>query len=245
MKGINLEELKENVFYTEMREAKVIVKGEEYKLINQNGVLMKEDKFSYFKPRTEGVRLYIDEHIISLHLQDYGFSDSKIVNLRKANLEFDMPEDLKSMYNQLLDKEVAPLNQSLEALTKCVNDSMEFDCELIRKLAGKEEEFPGYYTRFYDAIKKADYSPKGTETMKGICGDAGKLIRRAINKIIEDENLRYSHLSAQSKITVHDTTLVFDIKTANWAVLNSKSPLKKYNLVPKEKLNELGSPYWH
>jgi DNA repair exonuclease SbcCD ATPase subunit len=243
MKSINLEELEENICYTEKKEAKAVVKGDEYKLINQNGILMIEDKFSYFNPKPEGIKIFIQGHIIPLSLQDYGFADSRIVKLKNINLEFEMPEELKSLYNQLLEKEIAPLNQSLETITKCVNDSMEFDYELIKKLAEKEEEFPGYYAKFYNAIKKADYSPKGTETIKGICSDAGRLIRKAIKEIIEDENLRCSYVSAQSQISIHDTTLILDIKKANWAVLSSKSALKKYNLVPKEKLSELGMPY--
>lgn len=41
----------------------------------------------------------------------------------------------------------------------------------------------------------------------------------------------------------HDTTLVFNKETGYWVVINSKSPVKVYNLVPKEKLVEIGRPY--
>ena len=89
-----------------------------------------------------------------------------------------------------------------------------------------------------------EYKPNGDETLVGYCTHAGDQIRILLTQFIMDPNLRFANVSSPIlQVVGHDTTLIFDIETQNWAVINSKSPIKLLNLTPFERLHEIGRPY--
>jgi hypothetical protein len=88
------------------------------------------------------------------------------------------------------------------------------------------------------------YRPTGREVMKGVCTTAGYFIRQIMHHLGLEDSIKFSHVtSCTERLANHDTTLVFDRGTGHWAVINSKSPIKPYNLVPKDRLPDLGRPY--
>ena len=115
---------------------------------------------------------------------------------------------------------------------------MAYDFGKTRKL---EEEL-GKDPSKWDEPQKS-YRPTGEEVMKGTCVDAGELIRTILGSLGMEDRLKYSYVQARNNFAPHNTTVVFDKISGEWAVINSKSPTKPYNLTPKDKLVELGKPY--
>jgi hypothetical protein len=145
------------------------------------------------------------------------------------------------------------LKREVEAIVESsgaeVNNAMAYDFEKIEDALSAEIEKAEGSLRlakeqereYYRAMKR-DYQPKGNERIKGVCSDAGEMIRERLYETLS-EQYGVILVSANNGRTTHDTTLVFNKETGHWAVVNSKSPVKEYNLVPKEKLAELGTPY--
>jgi hypothetical protein len=239
MMPLSLYELEENVKHIERQESKVTVNGEKQKPI--------KEKFVYFMPNQNDIRIRYsnnsEEYIVSLMHENYGFPNSRIVKLKGFKAVLFLSQEAEEKYNKHIGRKKASLNESLETIAKCINDSIKFDIEMVEnnyktgKLGWQD------YKELVRILKESNYMPNGNETISGVCEDAGRFIRKILRESVIDDNLRYMRVSARSKISRHDTTTVFDIKTREWAVVNSKSPLKQYNLVPNEKLEELGYPY--
>jgi len=238
MKNISQEEMERHISHVEKIDRTIICNGEEHKIPDQ--------KFVYFKPKKESIGVYVGEYKIPLSLDNYGFLDSRIVKLNKSydgGLKFS--ESMKEEYNSLFENDKISLNIALETIAKCVNNSIRFDIEgLSKKFHDQGCTWCSGFSEEFLRLAKDSYKPFGDETLVGICSDAGRIIRSLISKNIEENIIQYTHISAQSKLSTHDTTLILDTREGIWAVVNSKSPLKKYNLVPKEQLQELGSPYY-
>ena len=173
---------------------------------------------------------------VALAPTEYGFSDERVVTLKPKEIEglkSRLSPEAAERYNQILHSSKLSFNYLLESVGFIVNHSMAYD-----------------KTKFNDFIKADElqrevqqYVQEGHETMKGICSDAGTLIRKILYSLGIDDSLGVSFAQSHNGKTAHDTTLVFDKKSGEWAVINSKSPTKEYNLVPKDKLCELGAPY--
>ena len=188
-------------------------------------------------------------------------------------LSFETPPETRAMFLRLFQHDQYPLNDALEILTRTVNDSMEYDMpKAVQKMLGTVTylvglRFQGEFapsvpidqltdsliepiTGLCQDVEAAKYVPKGIETMTGICADAGDYIRCLLEEILVDPVLRYCKINVKNTypppgylVGGHDVTQVFDIKTGNWIILNSKSPRLFYNIVPKENLAELGPPF--
>lgn len=189
------------------------------------------DKWVYFDKAGSDVKIPVEYSgfVIPLSLSKYGFPNARKIKTKKTTSD-----------GLFAGKREVALNEALETITGCVNESMEYDMERVYQAV----DSGGLPQEFKSAVMTSGYRPKGDETFKGICGDAGRRIRNVLaGKLADQTALRCIHVSSQSKGVSHDTTLIFDTAGGGWAVLNSKSPLKPYNLVPKERLHELGRPY--
>ncbi len=204
-----------------------------------NGVSKQAYDIFLFFPRAQeslDIRLGFSLMYVALKPSDYGFSDTRMVALTPKEIEglkSKLSPKAAERYAQLLSLSELPLNYLLESVGFIVNHSMAYDKEKFNGNIGVEEL----------QKKVGQYKPEGHETMKGICTDAGNLIRQILFSLNLDGSLGVSYVQSHDGSTAHDTTLVFDKKSGEWAVINSKSPFKPYNLVPKDKLEVFGTPY--
>ena len=200
------------------------------------------NRFAYYKPTPSDVLVCIHGCKIPLGLNQYGFPDTRSVRVNKRGRVTGFSPRKEEAYAELFTREEVPLNAALETIAGAVNGSMEYDAQRVLSrsfLYGKGILGKG----LRDSIRYSGYTPDGDETVKGVCADAGNLIRELFKSGLEDPALRFSLLVTETNISTHSTTLVFDTQTGNWVVVNSKSPLKPYNLVPREKLEDLGKPF--
>ena len=172
-----------------------------------------------------------------LHLdrKKYGFGeDVRVdVNPRRVNIRF--APQAQEIYDMLLLREYVGLNSLLDNTGFIVNSSMVYDPE-----AGCSEAEENAKT----SLKLAgDYKPSGDETLRGICGDSGDLIRTLLYNFRMPDTIKYLHVSTKIGSLQHDNTVVFDVNSGNWAVINSKSPRIEHNLVAKEDLGDMGNVY--
>ena len=90
--------------------------------------------------------------------------------------------------------------------------------------------------------ENAPYKPSGKETQVGVCSDAGEQIRE---KLKHYGNLRFQKVSVKTTFedtplkVHHDVTFVYNPKTLEWAILNSKSPHRLYNVFSKEEVKKI------
>ena len=132
-------------------------------------------------------------------------------------------------------------------MKKEINHSMEYDfagiLESLRQERAVRFEDPADLERHLAAIeagfRSTGYQPHGDEVMKGACDTAGGLIRELLFGLMIGEPYRFMHVTSAKGEVLHDTTMVFDRQRGYWAIVNSKSPTKPYNLVPKDRLEEL------
>ena len=194
-----------------------------------------------FFPPSEGARLiplWLNSFLkVPLSLDRYGFS-GKTTEIRPREIPLQLSTAAQTQYSRMAGMGKIEIADMLETVGFVVNDSMEYDfCKMItidRELGndiGKWEQL------------RTTYRPSGKEMVKGICDDAGKTIRSILSSLGIDERLRFFYVGTMNAFAPHDTTAVFDSISGYWAVINSKSPTKPYNLVPPEKLGELGFPY--
>lgn len=175
---------------------------------------------------------------VPLDPKKYGFSDSKTVKLSPTRLDADLSGRARELYEGLVCSDEISLNELLESAGYIVNSSVEYDIDEARRLEIKH----GGDGLKWDEYKQT-YQPTGEEVMKGRCEAAGNIIRGLLFSLGIEDRFLFTRVNAANGITTHDTTLVFDRESGEWAVINSKSPIKTYNLVPEEKLTELGRPY--
>ena len=200
-----------------------------------------ESVFLYFpvQENDKSIQLFYKEGsvLVSLDPQKYGFPIDTKVQIDPQYIDLELNERSRNLYDSVLSNDNPNLNYLLDSVAKIVNDSMEYDVHRLTNVIDAEDKLS-------DSVY--DYSPVGDEVQLGICVDAGKQIRNLLGSLNLESRIGGSYVSANgsnSNIS-HDTTLVFDKERGHWAVLNSKSATKNYNLTPKEKLSELGSPFY-
>lgn len=193
-----------------------------------------ERVYFYFPRNGEIVDLNLAGHnslCVALKHENYGFGEQKVeINpngdiLRIAKIDMDVAEKLS-------EKRVVRLDGLLEDVGFMVNDSIEYDFEKAvrnelnaRELTGERAE---NFAEKYLAILRdgTDYVPSGREVMKGICSDAGDMIRYLLFNLGINDQFGMSLVSTAKGGISHDTTLVFDKNSGRWAIVNSKSPRK-------------------
>jgi hypothetical protein len=179
------------------------------------------------------------EMYLALQPDTYGFSDDRMVSINPTPLNLDLSQRAREVYDNILASPEMKINTLLEAVGFIVNHSLDYDFDKQREL---DRKWGGDASR-WDELQK-NYRSTGKEVLKGDCQDAGAMIRDILGSLGMEDNLKYTKVIARDGPFFHDTTMIFDKDTGEWAVINSKSPSKQYNLVSKEKLHELGSPFY-
>lgn len=197
---------------------------------------------AFFEPADFARRISISPNgglYVPLEVKNYGMDYG--LNVRPSRIALDLSKVARLAYEILLLQKTVNGNLLLETVGGIINSSMEYDFD---KMDGWEKGLEGIPSHLWERARH-QYFPSGNEVTKGICGDSGKLIRKVLAGLGFDQHIKYVQAQAQSPRTLmgHDVTLVFDSKTANWAIINSKSPILTYNLVPKQNLSDLGRQY--
>jgi hypothetical protein len=149
----------------------------------------------------------------------------------------DLSSQAESAYQRILGSKEINLNELLDTVGFIVNHSMEYDFDKFRSQCQREESYAPV------GAARESYRISGHEVSKGTCVDSGLQIRSILGSLGLEEKYKFLDVSSVNGSS-HDITVVFDKKSGEWAVINSKSPSKPYNLVPKNRLVELGSPYF-
>ncbi|MBS3141256.1 hypothetical protein J4405_03870 [Candidatus Woesearchaeota archaeon] len=143
-----------------------------------------------------------------------------------------------------------PLEDLLEDASALINNGIEYDVELcLSKIRDLINPSATKLKKIESYLRSGRYEPSGQEVLKGICSESGFLIRSYLNKLELPDSVKFIEVTSTNPHKLgrfglsHDTTLVFDNVTGSWIVINSKSPIKHYNVVPKGKLADLGYPY--
>ena len=179
--------------------------------------------------------IFVHGYHIPVEYENYGFPNSRTVGIDTRGRITGFSEKPQQTYDSLFLTGRVPLNEALETIAAAVNESTVYDVEAV--LTGDFNE------EFKRNVKELNYVPNGDEVTSGICSDTGNVIRTLLGNTLRDPSLRYTHIGARGEVSAHDTTFLLDIETGEWVVVNSKSPFKPYNVVPREKLPELGDPY--
>jgi hypothetical protein len=176
--------------------------------------------------------------IIPLEREKYGFSSEQKVKINPSRLELDLSKSANKVYELILNSREMCVAELFENVGYIINHSMLYD---FTKVFMPGEEKGSGASKWDEVIK--EYQPNGEEVISGICVDAGRLIRQILGSLNMENNIGYTAVTSSNNFASHDTTVVFNKMHGNWAVINSKSTLKNYNLAPKEKLVDLGEPY--
>jgi hypothetical protein len=178
------------------------------------------------------------EVYIALNPDLYGFTFEKS-DINPTGLDINLVPEAAYAYNNLLNTKRIPINNLLETVGFVINRSMRYDLEgLIHKSKDKNIE-PLNHS---DIIEQ--YNEEGDEVTTGLCTDAGQLIRLILKNLYLPSRYLFTPVKAAEASPIsHDTTLFVDTISGRWAVINSKSLTKTYNLVPKDRILELGKPY--
>ncbi|MAG91816.1 hypothetical protein CMO83_04015 [Candidatus Woesearchaeota archaeon] len=223
--------------------------------------LMDDKKHHFFNPT--GDIIVSDENVggfIPFHNRDYIFSHDRTVEIADGSVSIRLTPASGALLTELMNKGQVPLNEALEIIGKAVNNSYRYDISgAIKRVRNSALGRRAYYAgkgysedrcripmtearEFVRGVR--GYRPQGDETLVGYCTHAGNHIRALLSQFVVDPKLRYINVFDRTlRAATHDTTLVFDIESQHWAVINSKSPLKPFNLVPFERLKEFGYPY--
>ena len=198
------------------------------------------DVYCFFPPYENSTNIHKKEINIALQPEKYGFMPDRRVQIHPSRLELGLSRQARLIYDGILDSQEIGVSQLLEDVGFIVNHSMEYDFDKFIRLSRKPKD----YTHVEAARKY--YRPTGEEVNKGICTDAGKMIRRILGSLRMEDKIKYIDVGTVNSSGFHDTTVIFDKVSGEWAVINSKSPIlsKQYNLMPEDKLPDLGSPYF-
>ena len=190
---------------------------------------------------------------IAFDLERYGFSDDEHIKISPRRIDLPLYPDAKRKYEKLLFSKSMRSNFLFEDVGFIVNDLMEYNFERLRALRIEHQEALGIKKKererdmeeFDERVEHAKkvYKPSGKEVVRGVCKDAGDRIRELLLSLRMEELYGYTYARSDSSETLHDTTLVFNKRRGRWVVINSKSPVKPWNLVPKEALPEFGRPF--
>ncbi|MBW2965340.1 hypothetical protein KY363_07830 [Candidatus Woesearchaeota archaeon] len=176
---------------------------------------------------------------VALYHGNYGFDPDRHVRMEPQRVSIDLAAHAEDEYSCLLGMREAPLTGMLESVGRIVNSSMRYDFQKV--IDARREN--GMDTAKYEKLA-AEEVFTGDTPLVGICVDAGRAIRKILSALNMDSRYVFTWVKVGGDDDTHDTTLVFDRTSGDWAVVNSKSPTKQYYLVPKEKLEELGHPYY-
>jgi hypothetical protein len=166
--------------------------------------------------------------------EKYGFTDNHFVDIDPKRLELNLNTESREIYESILSSSRIRLNDLLEKTGFIINNTMRFS----------NENATDY--RLIESGKKVldlagqSYEPSEKETLCGMCEDAGDLIRKLLYSYCLPNSLRYVDQSIRIHPVFHDITCVFDQNSANWAIINSKSPRLKFNLAARADLKRLG-----
>lgn len=200
-----------------------------------------EDIYLFFPKQKDSIEIPLgdqNEVFIAPQLVKYWFPLERKVKISPQRLELKLSDIARTTYELLLGLQELPLTKLLGSVGFIENDSMEYDFEKLRRLEIEAGKDPSKW----DPIQKG-YKPTRREKIKGICTDAGGIIRKLLLSLGLDTSIGFTHVRTNDGFSNHDTTLVFDKQDGRWVVINSKSPTKDYILIPKYRLPELGQPY--
>lgn len=173
---------------------------------------------------------------IYLGKRKYGFRLEDKISIKPSGVELNLNESSRDKYEFVLSQKEISVHELLRLTGEIINETMLFSPE---NSSGPELEAGNLVME----IAKDSYKPTGKETLRGMCSQAGSLIRTLLHSYSMPNNLKYMRVKTQIHPVSHDTTLVFDYVTGNWAVINSKSPRIEVNLASKEDLKRLGQSY--
>jgi hypothetical protein len=173
---------------------------------------------------------------IPLKKDNYGFPENRRISIAPARLELSLNEESKARYGQILSTKQFSANSLFDSVGFIINNSMKFSPD---GTSGSE------YKCGVEVLGLAgeNYKPTGKETMIGMCAKAGSLIRTVLSALNMEDTVRFTNVHTSIGVYSHDNTVVFDINSGNWVIINSKSPRIEYNLVPKDGLKRMGMPY--
>jgi hypothetical protein len=166
-------------------------------------------------------------------LEGYGFPRNEWVTIQPERVPLPLPPRAERMYGRILHSSRYNLNELLEQVASIVNDSMAYD---FARATVKDKRMSGYWERLKEKTKKS------STTLKGVCTDAGIIIRAIIHNLHLPKEYGF-RVAATTGEVIHDLTIVFNRNSKRWVLINSKSPTKKYYLVPKEQVLWLGRLY--
>ena len=200
-----------------------------------------EEVYVFFLPRNTSIKIRLADHfeiIAPLEASNYGFPDSTRVRISPYRMQFQLSEKEEQAYEQLLRETEIPINKLLETVGFIINSSMAYDFDKIIGLTRERE----HDASFFEELRNVSQKPCDA-SFSGICTDAGELIRMLLRSLQLDQTFLFTHVSSTDGQSTHDTTTFFDTQTGKWAIINSKSPTKQYNLVPASQVTALGAPY--
>jgi hypothetical protein len=200
--------------------------------------ILKQGVHSYeletIKRYAGGCAVYLQKEKIAVNYDKYCFPGNITCSINpvqptfSSNVRFN-PESLYRL-NKILNLKEAPLNRLIETVGRIVNDSMEYDFE---RAAEKDKKFD------WSATRNA-YKPTGKETMKGVCSDAGLLIRCILKSLRFEKHIMFYKIATIGTVA-HDLTLVYDSNTERWVLISSKRGVEESILVPKQELARFGA----
>jgi hypothetical protein len=203
--------------------------------MEREGIQPYEIKVLEFWPGDERSSIILSGRI--LPFEKYGLPEDEMVQISPESATFNervvFNEESEQEYQKLLATREISMNDLLKRIGFIVNNSMSYDFERARITAKDARSKEGW-----DEIQKK-YVPSGKETMHGICTDAGFIIRRILEKMHLPKKYKV-WIAASLGEVMHSLTVVKNLETERWTVLNSKSPNKDYLIVPKERLGVLG-----
>ena len=231
--------LQTNISYDNIRRNRVLTinRGQIGIRDNESGEMVYGDMIYhhlYFLPDESSLKFQIGHggFEVSLKKENYGLSG--IVAYDPLGQKHTLSEKSENRYAALLGSRTMNIEDLLETVGAVINDSMEFNPE-GSSLEQSEEAMK--------ALSASTYTPTGEEVMKGICTDAGNMIRELIRNLQLDPRYKFFEVSTRIGEISHDNTIVFDTVLGNWAVINSKSPRIPHNLVSSTQLGQMGNAY--
>lgn len=175
------------------------------------------------------LELHVGGRVLPMALRRYGFPRGRTVKLTDDRLTGFAPE-AQVAYDGLMARGVVSLPRALGTITRAVNRSMAYDLD-------------GLPAALQAGARATGYRLRGDETCVGRCGDAGGLIRAVLDRSLDDPSLETFATATSIGGAAHDVTIVRDRQHGSWAVLNSLSPLKPFDLVPRHRLELFGAPF--
>ena len=251
--NISVEDLRSSITGYTSRRTSVVLKDKDNQPMGDGVVIT---TYFYFPKKENSIEIQLNEGTnlyLALQPENYGFPQERTVRIAPMAVKLELSKRARDVYSKILSLNCLEINDLLESVGFIINSSMEFDFKMAEDAVRKTEigvlnylgkdYFEKSIKERFDYMKSGGYIPTGEEIMKGFCQTSGNLIRQILDQLGLEESIKFLGHNSDNGITSHDTTLVFDKYSGHWAVINSKSATKFYNLAPKDKLVELGSPY--